>query len=75
MKTKIAWAVGYGDEWPLKYIFSYDGEHTFMVFPTRKDAQVFRGVTKRMDIFKIKLILPSKPLRKTATRKKSKPRT
>jgi hypothetical protein len=59
-----AWAIGMDGDRLMKYVFSYDGEHTLMVFPTRKDAQVFRGNQKRMDIFKVLILLPSKPCRK-----------
>ena len=59
-KVIKAWAIGMKDERPLSYRFSYDGEIVFMTFPTRKDAQVFRGSQKEMDIFKV-LIAPVAP--------------
>jgi hypothetical protein len=54
----------------LKYHFSYDGEVTYMVFPTFKDANVFRGATKNMEIVRAELHLS--PLPKQKAKKKTK---
>jgi len=70
MKKKVikAWAV-IEDNKLIPYTFSYDGERTYMTFPTRNDAVIFRGATKSWEIIKVEIHL-SKPSPSKRTKKK-----